>query len=326
MFQRARLKLTAWYLGMVMLVSIGFSFGMYSLMTDEIKKFTIIHRNRIGQSFDLVIVDDSDLINDLQSNLAQNLILVNGFILVVSGGLAFFIAGRTLQPIKKMADEQKRFISDSSHELRTPLAAMKSTLEVYLRDKNMKLKEAKEVLHDNLLEVDRLCHLSNSLLKLSGYTENKSLTFTVINLKQVVETVVKRCRGLATTKNIILRTNLAKIDLRGDQASLTELVTILMDNAIKYSYEGGTVACTLKRRGADVIMSVADDGIGVRATDIPHLFDRFYQADKSRHHDKESGYGLGLAIAKQIVLLHHGSITVTSKLNQGSVFTVKLSV
>lgn len=338
MFQRARLKLTAWYLLTIMLVSLGFSFGIYRLLTNEILRFSVISRNRIGlsltlQSYDeslspyLLIADDSDLVNDATARVTWGLIVVNGVIFILAGGLSYLVAGKALRPLQVMLEEQKRFISDSSHELRTPLTALKSTIEVNLRDRHLTLKEARLVLQDSLEEVNRLNNLSNSLLQLTHYQDNKfDLHPAQVNLEQLVTVVVKRFRGLAVTKKIAIQSQLNSVQVTGDAASLSELISILLDNAIKYSQAHSHINILLTKYANEARLVVADEGIGIKPADLPRLFDRFFRADKARTITSERGYGLGLTIARTIVQLHHGTISVASQPKRGSTFTVVLPI
>jgi signal transduction histidine kinase len=111
----------------------------------------------------------------------------------------------------------------------------------------------------------------------------------------------------------------------GDQTKLTELLVILLDNAVKYSHDGGQVSLTAQSTGKQVILKVVDSGIGISAEDMPHVFNRFYRADQSRSSSGVTGFGLGLAIAKQIVDRHHGQIHLTSELGHGTTVTVTLA-
>jgi signal transduction histidine kinase len=121
-----------------------------------------------------------------------------------------------------------------------------------------------------------------------------------------------------------VKTKLENVYIMGNEVSLSELLTILLDNAIKYSHRGGEVCLKIKKVQKNVVIEVKDQGIGIRSSDIPFIFNRFYRADSSRSKEKVDGYGLGLSIAKAIVESFGGEIKVTSKIGEGSVFTVKL--
>ena len=148
MFEGARVKLTAWYVLIIMIISIGFSAVIFDLVSLEVQRFAVAQRYRIER---LYIQDDTllppvqpdvDLVNEARHRLFLILLGINGGILIAAGGLAYLLAGKTLRPIGEMVDEQNQFISDASHELRTPLTSMKSSMEVGLRDRKMGIREA----------------------------------------------------------------------------------------------------------------------------------------------------------------------------------------
>ncbi len=180
MFERTRLKLTAWYLLIIMFVSISFSFIIYKVSTNEFERFAKKQKSRIEyrmQNFNPPpppITLDPDLIVEVKKRILFLLAEINLFILITAGGLGYVLAGRTLKPIAAMVEEQNRFISDASHELRTPLTALKTSMEVNLRDKNLTLESAKKILNHNIEQVDKLQTLSDNLLELAGNENNNN--------------------------------------------------------------------------------------------------------------------------------------------------------
>ena len=340
MFYSARIKLTAWYLLIIMLISISFSVAIYNVLTSElnrverIQKLRIEHRlsprtsplepdDHLPSSISL----DQDLINESKNRIGLLLIIINIGILGTSSVAGYFLAGRTLKPIKEMVDEQNRFITDASHELRTPLTSLKSEIEVNLRDDKLTLAQAKKILGSNLEEVNNLQVLSDGLIKLTLYQrDNNGLIFESLPLSLIVAQAVRKVESLAKNKNISLNTNKNNLIIEGNKPALTELFVVLFDNAIKYSPKNTTISVKSEKTDGHVIIQVADKGIGISEEDIPHLFDRFYRTDKSRTKSDVGGYGLGLSIAKQIADKHHGLIKVESKINKGSIFTVQLPV
>ncbi len=270
---------------------------------------------------------DPDLLVETRYRLLLTLSLINLSILGASTLAGYFLAGRTLEPIKNMVDEQNRFITDASHELRTPLTALKSGIEVNLRNKNLSLPEAKELLKSNLEDVNDLQGLSDKLIKLSRFElGDNGFPMTAVNLALVVNQAVRRLTPVAKTKNISIITKISDSKVTGNDAALTELFIVILDNAIKYSPPKTKIHLTNLKTDGYVSVEISDHGIGIDEKDIPHLFDRFYRSDKSRTKTETPGYGLGLSIAKQIADKHHGIISVRSKLGKGSVFTVKLPV
>jgi two-component system, OmpR family, sensor histidine kinase CiaH len=331
MFESARLKLTAWYLLIIMLISSFFSMAFYRAATDEIthlieriqheeekirEEFPGFSRPRIVAPFSLEELESA------KKRIAFNLILLNGFIFIIAGGSGYFLAGRTLRPIRQMVDEQKQFISNASHELRTPIATMRAEMEASLLEKNINDKQARELIQSNLEELSTLQNLTNNLLRLAQVHSSKSEKHSeVIALDTIIMQAKKKVEYLAKQKSITINDQIGKYTVIGDQQSFIEVFVILLDNAIKYSSEKTEVHISAKKKSGYVQVYVADEGIGISKRDLPHIFERFYRADKSRN---KEGYGLGLSIAKKIIETYNGTITVTSSEKKGTTFTVSL--
>ena len=307
MFKEARIKLTAWYLVIIMAISIFFSLIIYRGAILELNRIENMQRLRRPANAPVVIIDP-DIVRETKSRIALSLFVLNAVILGFSGISGYFLAGKTLDPIAEMVDEQKEFVANASHEFRTPLTSLKTEIEVALRDKKLTLFEAKRLLGSNLEDVERITKLSNSLLRLNKF-QNGDIPFAKVDLAWVA----KRAIG----KNKV-KSDLKRSVVTGNEDSLIELVAILIDNAFKY---GGRTKSVEVRTKSGGILEVEDHGIGISASDFPHIFDRFYRSDKSRGTD---GYGLGLSIAKSIVDLHGGKISVLSTPTKGSIFTVNL--
>lgn len=328
-FDRARLRLTGWYVIVISLISLTFSFVIYRIEVLELARYATTQRvrieNRLGPGPGIILID-TEFLDEIKARLITRLVIFNGIVILLSGGLGYFLAGRTLAPIELMVAEQRRFISDAAHELRTPLTAMRSSLEVFLRDKKPRLAEAKTLIQDNAEDVLRLQQLANSLLTLSHLSENgQSIEFEPVELKQLANKVVRRLQGVAEHSQVKLITKLSQVTVQGNREQLAELITILVDNAIKYSSPSqGKVQVSLSKSRKSAQIIVADNGAGISKKDLPHIFTRFYRSDTARATHGRGGYGLGLSIAKRIVTIHQGKISVASHLGQGSKFIVLL--
>ncbi len=324
MFTAARLKLTGWYLLIIMVISGLFSVYVYRSLTIEISRglrLQVLRDYPFGPppDYDLSVFDDA------RNRVAVDLLLVNGGILVVSGFAAYFLAGKTLHPIEVMVEDQKRFVADASHELRTPLTAMKTEIEVALRDKKLAAKEALDLLASNLEEVNKMQSLSNYLLSLNRYQNSAvRLAFTRVYLSEVVSKAVSGVGPLAAQKHLSLDVRGEDVGVSANLTSLVELTTLLLDNAIKYSHPDNRVVITTGQESRQAFLSVQDFGVGIKAGDLPYIFNRFYRADSSRNKTQVDGYGLGLSIAKNIAELNHGTISVDSAPGTGSTFTLKV--
>lgn len=342
-FHYARFKLTAWYLLIIMSLSIIFSVLIFKAWTIEINRFERAQRFFIerrlqegslpvpppdGRRVHLLSGDQMNpaLIAETKQRILLILIAANAGILAVTGGLGYFLAGRTLNPIKEMIDEQNRFITDASHELKTPLTALRSEFEVAILDeKKLQLKEAKHLIKSGFEEIVNLQALAENLLELTQHQKKlNSLGMENASLLEVIETALRRIVPLARKRQIAINNQVDDIILAGETLSLTELFIILLDNAIKYSDSNSEVTLMSRKADHHVEVVVKDTGSGIDEKDIPHIFDRFYRVDKSR--SKTPGYGLGLSIAKKIVEAHKGTISVESKTNKGTKFIIKLPI
>ena len=334
-FGNARIKLTAWYFVIIMFISAFFSIAIYRVLTSELDRVERMQRSRIEHDRPigvLPIIDDQtrnfffldpQLIEETKNRLKLILVLIDMGILGASTAGGYFLAGKTLKPIKEMVDEQDRFISDASHELRTPLTSMKTEVEVALRNSKLNISEAKKLLKSNLEEVDKMQKLSNYLLSLNRHQNSlTNIEFKKVNLKKIYELAITKILPLAKTKNLTLKKELKDTYITGNEELLIQLALILLDNSIKYSRGDGKIIVRTKKTGEGALLEVQDFGEGINPKDLPHIFERFYRADISRSKEKTDGYGLGLSIAENIVKTNKGSISVKSTLKKGSKFSV----
>ena len=342
MFHSARIKLTAWYLLIIMTISLSFSVVIYRVVASELGRVERVQRYRIEHGLTdrlrifpppdssgrpPFILLDPDLVAETKSRFLLILVLTNVLILLTSAYAGYFLAGRTLNPIKEMMDEQNRFITDASHELRTPLTSLKSEIEVNLRDKKLNLEDAKKILRSNLEEVNNLQTLSDGLIKLTQYHKsNNHFKFTEISLLQIANKAIKKISNLAKEKNIKLVNQIENQTFEGNKFTLAEMMVIFLDNAIKYSHNNTAITLTSEIINGNLLVHIQDEGQGINEKDLPYLFDRFYRADKSRTKTDTYGYGLGLSIAKEIVDRHHGIISFNSKVDSGTIVTVQLPI
>lgn len=324
MFQSATLKLTAWYLAILIAISLIFSVIIYSTASNEVG-------SRIGILQDSerpIIFRGSAQLNSLrdmqvheaEGNLLASLFITNLFIWIAGGIGSYYLARRTLRPIEEALEAQSRFTSDASHELRTPLASMKIELEVALRDTNLQKKEMRELLVSNLEEVNKLTKLSQTLLQLSQL-DHENIEREKLMLEDIAKSVIERYdRSGARVKF----TGGRSYAVMANRSSIEELLTILLDNALKYSPENSKVHIALMGKKHMAGFAISNEGKGIPADALPHIFDRFYRADPSRTGGKKSGYGLGLSLAKKIVELNNGELTVSSAPNELTTFRVFL--
>jgi len=332
MFKAARLKLTIWYLLIIMTISLSFSVFIYNIVASDLQRRLTAIETRLnlqrrgmvdpqqGQLY--VLLDD---LTEAKEKLLFILLDTNITILVISAIGGYLLAGKTLSPIEKAMDEQKRFISDAGHELKTPLTALQTSIEVALRDKKLTLREAKYELHESLQDINKMTNLTNNLLVLSRLQgKNGSVNKSKHILKDVAQGVIKKLKPIADSKKLTIKLSGGNFSAKFDRDDFEKLLTILLDNAIKYTQVNGKIAMEIVGKYKEFDVKIVDNGIGISKQDLPHVFERFYRADSSRSKNNSDGYGLGLSIAKNIVDNNQGSISVKSILGKGSEFLVKL--
>ena len=225
--------------------------------------------------------------------------------------------------LEKAFQQSSRFSADASHELRTPLSILRGELETLARKPNVS-PDVRETIGSALEETDRLTKITENLLALSRLDAETQLEQTEVDLGELVTTTTDQMKLLAEDKKISLRCDAsADVDVRGSRARLKQVVVNLVDNAIKYTSEGGEVQVTVNTSDGKAILEVTDTGVGIPAESLPQIFERFYRADKARTR-KLGGTGLGLSIVKSICKAHGGEVMVESIDGRGSRFRVEL--
>ena len=222
--------------------------------------------------------------------------------------LLIFLSGRIVKPFSENYEKQKRFITDAGHELKTPLTIIDADAEVL----EMDIGE-NEWLADIQTQTKRLAQLTNSLIQLSRMEEQPQVEKIEFPISDVVEEMVETFQALAKTQNKNLSSKIQPmLSMNGDEKAIRQLVGILMDNAVKYSDDGGRIEITLEKQKNSIQLSVFNTARYISKENLPHFFDRFYRADQSRN-SKTGGYGLGLSIASAIVTAHKGKIGATTQ-------------
>ncbi len=259
-------------------------------------------------------------VHQAEANLVFSLAVANIAIWTIGGVGSYYLARKSLTPIEEAHEAQSRFTSDASHELRTPLATMRTEIEVALRDPQLSKQEMRELLSSNLEEVNKLTRLSQTLLQLSRL-DHQGLQREKVSLSEIAKSIIERMDK--PEKRITLQGKGAH-KVVANKASIEELMAILLDNALKYSPEGSKIQVNLLSKKQFSGFEVINEGEGISAEALPHIFDRFYRLDTSRSNSANKGYGLGLSLAKKIVEVHSGELSVSSAPNHATTFTVFL--
>lgn len=335
MFNKTYLKLAGLYLTVFMIISLFFSISLYQISLQDVQSEMRWRSNRFGrimtdqsipQNFrDQYILDIGNHYQEAKEQIIGRLILINIFVLIAGGVLSYLLAKWTLRPIEQAHMSLEQFTADASHELRTPIAAMQTEIEVALMDSKLTVKEAKNQLNSNLEELAKMTALTDRLLKLARINDGTILPLQDIRAFSVVEDSIARVIKLAKAKNININNNInKKLLIFGDYSSLEELFLILLENAIKYSKENKSISVDSHKIGKKVTISVTDQGVGINNADISKIFDRFYRSDSSRTKNANSGFGLGLSIARNIAKINNAKLSVKSTVGVGSVFSLDI--
>lgn len=330
---KARLKLTLQYTIVIGVISLMIS-GVFYIRTARLieaeferinRRFQIEEQGIMPPPGPMLIrrrINPEDLLS-ARYQLIKQLILINVGIITFAGGASYWLAGSTLKPIQVVMDEQKRFVGDAAHELKTPITALKTAIEVNLMDKNIKA-DTKKILTENLEDVVNLENLSKQLLTLAQL-DDQSIELRPTALDVTIKQAIKQVLPLARNKQIeVVDTDNVALRVKGNERALTELWTILLDNAIKYSPNKSEVKVRVLKIRHEAEVEVIDQGVGIEPEQLKLIFNRFYQTDQARTKNVANGYGLGLSIAQNIIRQHQGKIRVESQMNQGSTFLVRL--
>ena len=249
--------------------------------------------------------------------------------LLIATVVGYIMSGKALVPLREAYERQRQFAADASHELRTPLAVVMASADLLESDPSIQSPFLKQVISDVRDEVKKMTKLVSDLL-IVARSDNKALKLklTKFDLPSLLEQTARVMQPLAEKKEIDLEIgpHPDKMEIQADEQRIRQLILILVDNAVKYTPEKGSVTLALEtgEHGYARIF-VRDTGIGISKEDQDRIFDRFYRVDKARSREM-GGNGLGLAIAQEIVNLHKGRISLKSEPGKGSEFLVELKM
>lgn len=255
------------------------------------------------------------------------LFLLCAVCIMLAAGGGYYMAAKNIKPLEILFAREHEFSADASHELRTPLTVLSLGVESLQNDDESKLSGfAQEVLRDMQHETKYMSRLIEALLTLArGDEENTPLARAKVDLTEVAVKVCNKMRPLAAKKGLGLEYaagDAPQVFILGDKNKMEQLLIIFIDNAIKYS-ESGTITVTVDADSMHAVIKVMDEGIGISESDAQKIFERFYRVDKARSR-AAGGFGLGLNIARIIVVRHGGTVSVKPRSPHGSIFTVRL--
>lgn len=264
-----------------------------------------VYRVKAAETYTLVALMDNTILSDSITTLFRNTLLFGSAMLFLFLLLSIFLAGRIVAPLEQSYQRQKRFISDAGHELKTPIAVIRANAEMLGRE----LGESKWLSNINF-ENDRMAELVRQLLELAK-TEAVKPDLSEVDFSRIVTGGALPFEGIAFEHGVSLSCDIEEgLRVYGNSGQLGQLVSILMDNAILHAYAGTVVTVSLKRERRTALLAVSNEGDEIPAEQQEQIFERFYRTDQARSGER---YGLGLAIAKAVVLGHKGKIFVSSK-------------
>ncbi|MEH7110616.1 sensor histidine kinase [Bacillus sp. JJ1764] len=243
-----------------------------------------------------------------------------GILCAVASG--YFLAGRALVPIKKSWQKQQQFVSDASHELRTPLAVIQAKTDLLFRQPSATIQE--KILDVSAISTEsrRLSKLVTNLLTLTRSDSDQiEVKKQLFQLDELLKEIMQHYEEFAMYQEKTIRLRAPKpVKFYADKERIHQLIVILLDNAMKYTNEGGEILLACEQTHNSISLKVKDTGIGIPEKDIPKIFDRFFQSDKAR--TSAEGTGLGLSIAKWIIEKHHGKTKVQSTVGKGTTIEI----
>ena len=333
LFNSARVTLTLFYLGIIVLFNLLVTVSIRVFAEREFRQAIVQQRQDIGALNPATTIDSRVYLQTVDSiqraqfeivsrHLNDGLLVINLWALVIGGLLSYWFAGRALRPLREAHEAQARFTADASHEMKTPLANMRLENEIFLRQKTFTPQEARAQIESNLEEVQRLEKLSLTMLDLHQFGHSK-LRKSAVMIAPLTQEVISQCETQAKARKAICRSQLAPAKVMVHQDSIRQLLSIILENAFKYGGAHNEVDVTGVKRGNSYILAVSDKGPGIPAKDLPHIFDRLYRGDKARS-ARVFGFGLGLSLAKEIAIANGAVLRATNSKTGGARFEVWL--
>lgn len=279
----------------------------------------LVHAN--DQGYQIIFLDCGRSLDSYRNFMLTGIGVCFGGMLAVLF-LLILLSGRIIKPVAESYEKQKRFITDAGHELKTPLTVIDADAEIL----SMDLGE-NEWLTDIQTQTRRLAELTNDLILLSRMEKDRApVAMIEFPISDLAEEMVRSFQALARTQEKTFTSRIEPmLSYKGDEKSLRQLLSILLDNALKYSEPGGTISLELGRQGKNLHLSVYNTCPVMEREHLAHLFDRFYRTDSSRN-SQTGGYGLGLSIAAAITAAHRGRISASTEDGHSLRITVTLPV
>ncbi len=328
-FERTYIKLSLYYIAIIMFFSIAFSVSSYRISTIENQAtfrrqmgiLRDIPNPRLSPGYDIDRIIDEQRLELSRSNqkILTKLITLNFGVLVLGYICSYYMARRSLRPIKESNERLSTFAADASHELRTPLTSLKASTELNLAEKD--IKKIKDSLSDNLVEINKFEYLINRILLSTKPDYDAPLKITAVNIEQIIDNINASCFDKLNLKNIKIIKKINQNIIQTDQTILAQILNEIVDNAIKYSPKNSSITIKSYKKGIHQLITVNDKGIGIPKDDIDKIFNKFYRTEKSR---SSQGYGIGLSLVNDYIKILGGKIKVESTEKKGTTFSIIL--
>ena len=295
---------------------------------DEIYRVLLTEMNFESVSTNIkyaaVLINTSQL-EQISQNHEQLIVVVMASFWILSLLASLYLARVSVKPLLESMQKQQNFVENASHELRTPLAVLQNRLETLFRKPEATIMESSESIASSLEEVRNMRFLTTNLLNLARRDDGIKPDLGEVQ-PEFFNTIFTNYEMIATENHKVFHfENRIKRTIITDKLLLKQLMTILFDNAVKYTEEYGEINFVITATDRNLYLTVSDDGIGIPQADKKKIFDRFYRVDKARTRQK-GGFGLGLSLAKQIVDALRGSISVKDNKPHGTIFEVKIAI
>ena len=267
-------------------------------------------------------------LTDNWKSLALTLAVAALATLAVFFVLSLLLSKWVLRPVQEAWDSQRQFVADASHDLKTPLTVILANTSILLKHPERSIASESQWIESTQIEANHMQGLVNEMLELAqveaGSSAGLGATHEKLDLSDLAEGATLLFDSMALEQGCAFDTDVeAGIAVSGDEKQLHKMVSTLLENAFKYVDAGGTVTVRLAKSGRNAQLTVRNTGSVISEADLPHIFDRFYRTDKART-SGAGGFGLGLAIAREIARAHGGDITCTSSEAEGTAFAVTL--
>jgi signal transduction histidine kinase len=276
-------------------------------------------------NYNILFLDVTEM-NGTLAQLLTTLLLVGIGTLIVIFAISLYFANRAIRPIREAWEKQKQFVADASHELKTPLSIIRANCDALAASREDTIQNQMKWIEYIRTGADRMARLVHDLLILARADDERARPNPVrFNFSLLVDRAARSMEAAAVGKGLsVTRSIEPDLIAAGDPDGISQVVEILLDNAIKYANSDGWIALSLARNGRRIAFSITNSGPGIAKEDLPRVFDRFFRADRSRAH-QDGSFGLGLSIAQSIIRRHGSEIRVRSVENVATTFSFSLA-